>query len=353
MEYRVVPASALPREEAARWAELQQSSKVFESPFFRPEFTQAVARVRPDARVAVLHERGRAAGFFPFHGGSFRQCQPIGARMSDYHGVVCDASVHFDPVELLKACGLRCWEFDHLVSIDAAFDRYCEARAESLSIDLSRGFDTYLTERSRATDLIRQTRSKAKKLQQAFGEMRFEVHTESPKVLQALREWKSKQYRDSGLIDNFAIDWIRELTEQLVHVQTPEFGGVLSALYAGDSLVAVHLGLRSSRVWHLWLLAYSREHAALSPGNLLLLKMAEHAASIGMDKIDFGKGEARYKTQLANGSTTLSEGIVSVHPIYTHMRNGLRGGATALRRLESVRSAGRWCRRRLREFSYR
>jgi CelD/BcsL family acetyltransferase involved in cellulose biosynthesis len=343
----------LPRELFVRWAGLQQASKVFESPFFRPEFTQAVAAVRPDARVAVLSERGHVKGFFPFHGGRLRKCEPIGARMSDYHGVICDAASPIDPVELLKACGLRYWAFDHLVSVDSSFDRYCESHADSLSIDLSQGFDAYLATRSKATDLIRQTRSKAKKLAQTFGEVRFEAHTESPAVLRALGEWKSRQYRESGLIDNFSIDWIRRLTENLVHVQTPEFGGILSALYAGDTLVAVHLGLRSSRVWHLWLLTYSREHAGLSPGNLLLLKMAEHAASLGVDKIDFGRGEARYKTQLANSGTTLSEGIVAAHPLYSQIRNGLRHGAAAMRRLESVHSAGRWCRRRLRELSYR
>ena len=54
----------------------------------------------------------------------------------------------------------------------------------------------------------------------------------------------------TGALDIFTREWVLE-TVRRVHQASGEcFGGVLSALYAGDDLVAAHLGLRSATVWH-------------------------------------------------------------------------------------------------------
>ena len=37
-----------------------------DNPFFRPEFTQAVAAVRDDVEVAVLEIQQQPVGFFPY-----------------------------------------------------------------------------------------------------------------------------------------------------------------------------------------------------------------------------------------------------------------------------------------------
>ncbi len=85
---------------------------------------------------------------------------------------------------------------------------------------------------------------------------------------------------------------------------------MLSLLYAGDQLVAGHLGMRSKRIWHYWFPAYDRRYAKYSPGLLLLLKMAQAAEDLGLEAIDIGTGLSLYKRRLMNASTAVAEGSV-------------------------------------------
>ena len=100
--------------------------------------------------------------------------------------------------------------------------------------------------------------------------------------------------------------------------------------------------------WHYWLTTYDREFGKYSPGNILLLKMAEHAPTIGIRKIDLGRGEARYKQQLANDVVLVGEGAVDAHGIFRVARRTIFQGAQLLRRSEPVHAVGSWCRRQLR-----
>ena len=350
INYRVVPAAQLHPDELARWRDLQRASPQFESPFFSPEFTQCVARVRPDARVAILEQGSDIVGFFPFHRAPFGIGEPIGGRMSDYHGVVSRGDTLFDPVALIRACGLRQWRFDHLVGATLAFDAFTANREPSPTMNLQHGFAAYRDAHTHKTEALHDAAAKLRKLRKAIGDVRFEAHTTSRDVLAALARWKSQQYIDSSIVDNFGIGWINALVEEVTRVDEPAFGGMLSALYAGDTLVAVHLGMRSHRVWHYWLATYSREHSKFSPGLVLVLKMAEHAPTLGLSKIDFGKGDARYKRQLANDATWLGEGAVDANAAYRAIRIGLHGGVDALRRAEPIRKVGSWCRRRWRDW---
>ena len=140
MTVRVVAAGALVASELERWSALQRASPVYRSPFFRPEFTLAVARVR-DIRVAVVEDAGAVAGFFPFEVGRRRHGRPVGRPFSDYHGPVLDAAAAFDARELVRACGLATWSFDHLPAGIAAFAPYVWGEGASPYVDLSEGSD--------------------------------------------------------------------------------------------------------------------------------------------------------------------------------------------------------------------
>src|ERR1019366_9702967 len=81
-------------------------------------------------------------------------------------------------------------------------------------------------------------------------------------------------------------------------------------LYAGDQLMATHFGMRSQMIWHYWLPAYDRAMAKYSPGLQLILKMAEHAPSVGLRTIDLDKGRSLYKERLMNGGVVVAMGSV-------------------------------------------
>ncbi len=67
MDVTVIPGRDLDAELVRAWTELQVANPDLASPYFAPEFTQAVAAVRDDVEVAVVEERGQIVAFFPFH----------------------------------------------------------------------------------------------------------------------------------------------------------------------------------------------------------------------------------------------------------------------------------------------
>jgi CelD/BcsL family acetyltransferase involved in cellulose biosynthesis len=141
------------------------------------------------------------------------------------------------------------------------------------------------------------------------------VHEESDLAFELLQEWKAEQYRRTRRLNTFDYDWVIELLDRIRTTQTAEFRGVLSVLYAGDRMAAVHLGIRSQRVLHWWFPTYSRELAQYSPGLILLTELAKETESLGVQRIDLGRGDERYKGSLSNGAFLIAEGAVDRRPV--------------------------------------
>jgi CelD/BcsL family acetyltransferase involved in cellulose biosynthesis len=91
-------------------------------------------------------------------------------------------------------------------------------------------------------------------------------------------------------------------------------------LYVGDRLAAARLDLQSAGVLHVWILAYDVSLASYSPGSLLLVESARSAQSLGIKRIDLGKGQERYKQQFMSGATAVAEGSVDLRPITSTIR---------------------------------
>jgi CelD/BcsL family acetyltransferase involved in cellulose biosynthesis len=342
---RVVPAAALGPPELARWSELQRASAVYRSPFFRPEFTTAVAAVR-DVRVAVIEDAGPVAGFFPFELGRRRSGRPLGWPFSDYHGAVLDAAAAVDPRELVRACGLAAWSFDHLPAGLEGFSPYVRAEGRSPYLDLSAGFEPYLAGRRARSD-IRGALRKARKLAREVGPLRLVPQSDAPELLSQMVDWKRVQYAETGVRDVLADARSRELLRHVHATRGAGFAGMLSVLYAGDVLAGLHLGLRSGSVWHSWFPAYNPELHRYSPGLVLMLELAEAAPALGIAEIDLGKGEARYKQALATGSVPLHEGCVGAHAL-SAIPTRLQSSARRMLRSAGVHRAVRRALRRAR-----
>ena len=124
--------------------------------------------------------------------------------------------------------------------------------------------------------------------------------------------WKSDQYRSTGKTDLLVPGWIREAIYGIWERRADGFSGALSLLYAGDRLIAGHMGMRSRSVWHYWFPAYDARTAKYSPGSILLLKMAEHAPQVGIRIVDLGKGMNPYKERLMNSSSLLASGRIEL-----------------------------------------
>ncbi len=306
--------------ERTAWRGLVETLPEFDGPYFRPEFTEHVAAVRDDVYVAVLSVGGEPRGFFPFQKHN-RVGRPVAGRLSDFQAVVVSADVRWTAAELLRGCGLRSWQFDHLLLGQSAFEPYHWFVGESRFLDLSNGFEAYEQERRAAgASDVKNTLRKERKLKRE-ATCRWEPRADDD-AFERLLAWKSEQYHRTGLADVFSYPWTVELLQRLRTADTPGFGGAFSALYADDELLAVHLGMRSGNVLHYWFPAFGDAWQNCSPGLVLLVEVARHAAENGISRIDLGKGDERYKLQFGSGSIPVAEGVVERASVSSLMRFG-------------------------------
>ncbi len=316
MKVTVLPACELTSDLAALWSRLQAADPALASPFFSPEFTAAVSRVRTDVYVGILEEEGEVVGFFPFQRDAAGAGAAVGLGLNDFQGVVAAPGARWSAGELLRGCGVSRWTFDDLPVEQEPFHPYHEATYESPYLDLSSGHAAYVLERRHAgSGLFGQLARKRRKLESEVGPLRFEAHIGDPGVLQRMMRWKSDQYRRTGSYDRFAIPWMTALLEILAATRGESFAGELSALYAGDEIAALHMGLRFARRWHWWFPTFNRRLHRYSPGLLLLQQIAEHAAAAGVERLDLGRdGTPRpsaYKRSLASGCVQVAAGCAT------------------------------------------
>ncbi|WP_105972654.1 GNAT family N-acetyltransferase [Streptomyces geranii] len=306
----------------AAWTALQAKAHLHGSPelanpFLSPEFALAVGRCRRGVRIAVLREGGEPAAFFPFQRSAAGVGRAIGLGVSDCQGLVHRPGFTWDARELLRACGLSVWEFDHLVEGQGPFEAEASGTFPSPVMDVDQGYEAYLAQlRARSPKFTRTTLAKERRLGRDAGEVRY-VHDErDPEALRVLMAWKSAQYRRTGRSDRFAHPWITGLVQQLFHTRSDPFAGILSVLYAGGKPVAAHFGLRTERVLACWFPAYDPAFSKYSPGLVLHLRMAEAAAADGIAYLDLGRGQKEYKDSLKTRELMVSEGWVTRrHPV--------------------------------------
>lgn len=349
MQVTVIKGEEITPDLMSRWRFLQQSNSELASPFFSSEFFIAVARARRDVHLALIEVDGQIAGFFPFQRGRFGQGTPVGGVLSDYHGLVALPGKTWDPKELLRHCGLRTWDFNHLPASQVSFGPFVRKQAISPVINLIRGYESYVSEqKAHGKGQIEQCNRKLRKLEREVGAVRFEMHVPEVGLLHELMRWKGRQYLRTGGSNLFGVGWVRQVLTEIHAIQTDTFGGMLSALYADDELVAIHFGMRSSSVWHYWFPAYLPEYEKHSVGIILLLKMAENAKSMKLGSIDLGKGGQRYKTQLMNHSVRLAEGWVTLPSAMSRFHDVSRKFESFLRESRCIHAPVRWAVRKLR-----
>jgi len=325
MKIVLVPGRELGPDLVRAWVKIQQANPDLASPYFHPEFTRVIAAVREDVDVAVVEDGGRVAAFFPFRRVDGCVGAPVGDIVSDYHGLICAQDFTCDPRELIKHCRLAVWSFDHLVASQSSFKAFHHSIGQSPQLDLSKGYESYASERRAAgSEQIKKCSNLMRRIEREVGPLRLVLQSAADAPLKQTLAWKSRQYVESGNADLFAVPWVRAAVERFQAAQVEGFAGMLSLLYAGERLLAGHFGMRGRSVWHYWFPAHDPEMAKYSPGLILLLKMAQHAVLLGVRTIDLGKGMSLYKQRLMNASVPLASGSVELPSWRSIRRNTQR-----------------------------
>jgi CelD/BcsL family acetyltransferase involved in cellulose biosynthesis len=348
MKINVIPGRDLDDGLCRAWSDLLLTNPELTSPYFRPEFTAAVAAVRNNVEIAVIESNGEIAALLPFQRGSNGAGLPVGGVLSDYQAVICRPDFEFDARELVRGCGLAAWDFDHLLVSQKPFQEFHRDTEDSPRMDLSRGYAAYaMGRRVAGSEQIKKCANLTRRIEREIGPLRFTEQATDVSALEEVLSLKSRQFLETGKVDLFADAWIRALLKRIHAAPGEEFAGMLSTLHVGDRLVAGHFGMRSRTVWHYWFPAYDEALALYSPGLILLLKMAEHAPSLGLQIIDLGKGVSLYKQRLMSNAISLAAGSVELPSLLSFRRNANRKLRALVKNSPlagPIRRVGRWAR---------
>lgn len=324
VQIEILSPNSLNSHHLSTWSELRDSDPILANPFFDTGFARAVDDVCGNVKIAVLRVGREILGFFPFQTESAVAGLPLGTRVAEIQGAIVRPETEWDPLQILHAAGLKSWAFDCVPRWQQPLSAYQFCVDQFPFISLGDGFESYrLEQRQAGSRQIQQALRKERRLARERGPLRFEMHTDDEAAMEAVWRWKSSQYERTGTFDLFRLTWVRELLEQLRRTQIDGFSGVLSALYAADEVVAVHMGIRSGNVLAWCFPTYNRQYKSFSPGLILLTKILQNANDAGIQRVDLGRGPERYKSSFANGDWKISEGVVDARPMNRSIRRGL------------------------------
>src|ERR1043166_251923 len=143
MRVTVVPVQELDAKTIETWSAIQKSEGQFDSPFFRPEYARAVSSVTGNVKVGIVEVDGAVVGFFPFQEVGRGVAVSVGANLCDFNALIIRSGIEWNARDLLKGCGLKAWQFDHVLTSQGQWQAYQWNVAESPVVDLSGGFERY------------------------------------------------------------------------------------------------------------------------------------------------------------------------------------------------------------------
>lgn len=308
----VRPRELSPKDRAA-WAEFRAATPAFRSPLLTPEFADIVSDVRPDSAVAVLHRGGRAVGFFAHHRRPEGLARPIGAPWSDYHGLIAAPDAGLEGVEVLRAAKLAAFRFSALVDPYGVFASVGAHEHEAYLIALAgSGEDYWEGLRAASPKRFKNMRRLEHKLAREVGEISLTAPDHDPAAFERLLEWKSDQFRRTGLHDVVATPWSRHLMRRLFALREGPMRGLLITLRVGERPIAAHFGVQVGDAYHPWLAAYDPALAPYSPGMTILSEAIRAMPGLGLKNYDLSAGSDHYKRPFASEQAVIREGVLRV-----------------------------------------
>lgn len=328
-----LPANSLDGDLLDRWGEIQRSNKALDSPLFSAAFTRAVAAERDGVEIAVIRSDDSVIGFLPYYRLRRSIAAPVAGSFTDFQGVIAAPDTMIDLRQVLRDSRLSAWQFDHLVAANDSLAEFQWASAESPYMDLSQGFESYRRAcRANGGKEISELFRKSRKLEREIAPLRFESESTNSRVLDTLVQWKREQLQRMRRPDCFRPAWVRPMLNRILHTHDELCRPMMSALYVGDELAAINFGLRNNAVLHGWITAFNPKYHKFSPGLMLIVKLAESAESLGIRRIDMGRGDESFKRNFCSGATSVAEGAVdrrlfsgSVRRMWVCMKRLLRG----------------------------
>ena len=284
--------------------------------FLSYPYALAAEKVFGNVRVCRIEAAGEPIIFFPFQYRSFFHRlfgigQRIAGELSDYYGIIAKPEIKIDPRELLSLSRLSAILFTHLDEAQLASGLRGEAPEPGHLVDFPEGAQLFWQQkRSLDKKFTSDTERRERRLVQELGAISFELQAsnserEFEKLIAAKREQYARTKVDDPLQNESDTRFLRELLE----VNHPLCSGMISTLYAGDTWVASHFGLRCNKTLHYWFPAYNSKLHSYGPGRLLFKKVIEQSELVGISRIDRGAGDTSAKRDFSTGTHLYYRGL--------------------------------------------
>ncbi len=341
----ILPFGELATADLEAWHVLRNGNAQLDSPYFHPEFARAVDDSGKPVHVVIERDADGIRALLAGHR-ERTVFRPVGWPGADFQAPITRVDVPVDPIRLLRTTGLRAYDFDHLLEVPG-FEPWIISRRDSPYVDVTGGLEAYRGRASRSgKENMGQARRKARKAEEIYGPLSFEAVCPDADVLETVIALKRSQYAATGARDYFAAPERVALLFRLLATRVDGFAGILSTIRLGPRLVAAHFGMRSGGVLHWWFPVYDPEFAAFAPGWILLRELTAAAPSLGLTRIDLGRGDDEYKRRAKTGETVVCQGFVSESRAALAARRVSSAVVGAARRSSIPRRVRRVARRR-------
>ncbi len=294
----------------AAWANMRKSNPDLRSPYFHPDYTRLLANLRRDVRVVCQYnEYGTPTAFLPIQGQRF--ARPVGAPMSDYHAIIThQEEVTYD--SLLSGTGIGAYHYSCATDVQRLGEPQILATNQTAAMDILTTADDWRKDRDGSYRRhLKSNRRRTRKAEEDVGPKRIELFSRDIDVYASLLKWKREKFSQTGKYDVLSADWTQALIRTLwERGAQAELRCDMHALYFGDQLAAIDLGLSDGDVFHSWMVAYNDELSEYAPGIQLLEGLIDASSETGYRRIDMGEGLDGYKRHYASASRDVVSGLV-------------------------------------------
>ncbi|CAM3755172.1 GNAT family N-acetyltransferase [Litorimonas haliclonae] len=305
----IYKADVLPASVTSAWPKLRSSNPRLYSPYFHPDYTKTIASLVDNVRIAVAEDEKEILAILPFQGERF--ARPIGAPMTDYHGLICRPDCGLTIGDILKDSSVGAFHYSALVENGM---HNSENTSRGAMIYFPDGAEAWKKAQSSSyTRHMKDLRRRTRKSDEQIGSSRFEFRSQNPDLLKTLFKWKIAQYERSGFYNIFGVEWTSQLLRDLW--ERPICAPLrvdMHALYIGDRLAAIDTGLTDGTTYHSWIVAYDPTLGIYSPGARLLNAILDKSDDLGYERLDLGVGIDAFKRHYATEDVTTSSGFTPI-----------------------------------------
>lgn len=309
---QVLRADQMTESAWSAWADMRANNAALRSPYFHPDYTRLLAELRPDVRIICQYDaEGTPTAFLPVQGQRF--ARPVGAPMSDYHAIITRSDdVTYDSV--LSSSGIGAYHYSCAVDVKRLSTAQILSTTETAAIDIDGTAEDWRKDRDGSYRRhLKSNRRRTRKAEEQIGEKRIELFSRDIDVYSTLLTWKREKFAQTGKYDVLSSNWTQDLIRKLWE-RGPKAAlrCDMHALYFGDQLAAIDLGLSDGDVFHSWMVAYNDELSEYAPGIQLLEALIDASETTMYRRIDMGEGLDGYKRHYASASQIVATGLVPI-----------------------------------------